>query len=104
MTTWTAVLLALGGTYLAKFAGYLVPQRILEHPLVKHIALLLPVALLAAIVTVQAVTSERSIVVDARLPGIVVAMLLLARRANFLLVVLGAAATTAVVRALGWLA
>lgn len=103
MNLWTAVLAAIAGTYLTKLAGYLVPQRILEHPLVKHVSLLLPVALLSAIVTVQAFTSGRDITLDARLPGIAMAMVLLSRRANFLVVVVGAAATTAVVRALGWL-
>ena len=101
---WGWVLLAAGGAYATKFLGYLVPRRILEHPLVQHMSALLPVALLSAIVAVQALSSGSRLVIDARVPGLAVAVLLLWRRANYLFVVVGAAATTAIVRAMGWLA
>lgn len=101
---WGWVLLAAAGAFATKYIGYLVPRRVLEHPLVQHISALMPVALLSAIVAVQGLTAGRSLVIDARVPGLLVAVLLLWRKANFLLVVVGAAATTAIVRALGWLA
>ena len=59
------------------------------------------VALLAALVGVQTLTSGHTLVVDARLPALVVAAAALALRAPFIVVVLAAALTAAALRALG---
>jgi hypothetical protein len=75
-----------------------VPARVLEHPLVERIADLIPVALLAALVTVQVFASGTTLVVDARAVGLGAAVLLLLVRAPFLVVVFGAALVAAVVR------
>ena len=91
------------GLYLEKLAGYLLPASVLEQASVRRIAALLPIALLAAIVAVQTVGSGRGVALDARIPGLAVAVVLLSRRANFLVTVVGAAATTAIVRHLGWM-
>ena len=101
---WPAIGVTALGLYLEKLAGYLLPARALERDSVRRIAALLPIALLASIVAVQVVASGRAVQLDARLPGIVVAVVLLARRTNFLLMVLAASATTALVRYLGWMA
>jgi len=100
---WPPVLIASLLCYLEKFAGYLLPERLLNRRAVHHIAALLPVALLAGIVTVQAITSKQSIAFDARVPGMAVAVVLMARKTNFLVMVISAAATTAVVRHFGWM-
>lgn len=100
---WAPILLASVGCYIEKFAGYLLPQRWLDTRVVHHVAALLPVALLAGIVTVQAVTSGHAITLDARLPGMLVAIVLMARRTNFLVMVVCASATTACVRYFGLL-
>lgn len=64
---------------------------------------LLPVALLSALVLVQTVAGEGgAVVVDARLVAVGVAVVLLVLRANFLVVVLAAAAVAAGLRAIGW--
>lgn len=101
---WGAIGAASIGLHVEKLAGYLLPARLLDRDGVRRVSSLLPLALLAAIVAVQTVASGRSVQVDARLPGIAVAIVLLARRTNFLLMVLGASATTALVRHLGWMA
>ncbi len=101
---WIPVLIASFGCYAEKLAGYLLPDRILDRRAVHHVAALLPVALLTGIVTVQAITSGHSIVADARVPGMAVATLLMARRTNFLVMVVCASATTAAVRHLGLMA
>jgi len=100
---WVAVLVASAGCFALKLAGWSLPARWLEHERLQRAAVLLPVALLAALVVVQAVASgspdRAGLVVDARAAGLAVAALLLVLRAPFLLVVLAAAATAAVLRA-----
>lgn len=97
---WTAVLVASAGCFLLKLAGWSVPARWLEHPRLQTAAVLLPVPLLAALVVVQAFAGDRALVVDARAAGLAVGAALVLLRAPFLLVVVAAAATAAVLRAL----
>ncbi|MEQ4500904.1 AzlD domain-containing protein [Nocardioides kribbensis] len=96
--TWLAVLGAGVGCYLLKLAGLSVPERVLERPVVRRVADLLPVALLAALVAVQVLAGDRRLEADARLAGLGAAVLLLLARAPFLVVVVGAAATAALLR------
>ncbi|HVM29005.1 MAG TPA: AzlD domain-containing protein, partial [Mycobacteriales bacterium] len=93
--TWTAVLLLAAGAYLLKLVGWLVPARAFEDPRVRRAALLLPVALLAALVVVQAFGEGRSLAVDARAAGLAAGAVALALRAPFLVLVVVAAATAA---------
>jgi hypothetical protein len=60
-----------------------------------------PAALLAALVAVQAATSDGALVLDGRLVGLAVAALALALRAPFIVVLLLAGAAGALVHALG---
>ena len=87
------------GCWLLKLAGWSVPTRWLAHPTVQRAAVLLPVPLLAALVVVQAFAGERALVLDARAAGLAVGAVLVLLRAPFLLVVVAAAATAAVLRA-----
>jgi branched-subunit amino acid transport protein len=59
-----------------------------------------PAALLAALVAVQAVTSGHDLVVDGRLAGLAVAAVALALRAPFIVVLVLAGATGALVHVL----
>ena len=86
------------GCYLLKLAGLSVPSRVLERPLVERVADLIPVALLAALVAVQVFAHGHDLVIDARAPGLGVAVVLLVLRAPFLVVVCGAALAAALVR------
>lgn len=104
MTLWTAVLVASVLCVALKGVGYLLPARWLEAPRPARIADLLTVALLAALVAVQTVASGSVIVLDARLPAVGVAALLLWARAPFLVVVAAAALTAALLRLWGWAA
>jgi branched-subunit amino acid transport protein len=97
---WVAVLVAGAGCYLLKLAGLSVPARVLERPLVARVADLLPVALLAALIGVQVLGSGDRLVVDARLIGLAVAVVALRLRAPFIVVVLAAAGSAALVRLL----
>jgi len=102
MSLWTAVLVASVLCLAVKAVGYLIPAHWLEAPRPARLADLLTVALLSALVVVQTLATGPAIVIDARLPAVAVAAVLLWARAPFLAVVAGAAITAAVSRALGW--
>ncbi|WP_136585298.1 AzlD domain-containing protein [Microbacterium hydrothermale] len=104
MTLWNAVLLASVICVALKAVGYLLPAQWLEAPRPARIADLLTVALLAALVVVQTLAAGPTIVVDARVPAVGVAALLLWARAPFLVVVAAAAVTAALLRLWGWAA
>jgi branched-subunit amino acid transport protein len=96
--TWWALTAACAGCYLLKLAGLTVPTRVLQVPVVRRIADLIPVALLSALVTVQVFGTDGRLVLDARAVGLAVAVVLLLLRAPFLVVVFGAALAAAVLR------
>lgn len=102
MTLWEAVLLAAVICAAWKAFGYLVPPTLFEQPRPARISDLLTVALLAALVAVQSLGDGQAIVVDARVPAVLVAAGLLWLRQSFLLVVVAAAATAALLRLVGW--
>lgn len=104
MTLWTAVVAASLICVALKTLGYLIPARVLEAPTPSRIADLLTVALLAALVAVQTLGLGQEIVVDARVPAVLVAAGLLLLRAPFLVVVLAAGLTAALLRMWGWAA
>ncbi|MCW2605919.1 MAG: branched-chain amino acid transport [Frankiales bacterium] len=95
---WTAVLLGSLGCYLLKLAGWTVPPGLLARDRVRRAATLLPLALLAALVVVQSFADGDALVLDARAAGLGVAGVLVLLRAPFLVVVLAAATTAAVLR------
>jgi uncharacterized membrane protein len=102
VSMWAAVLLASALAYGLKLSGYVVPARWLEGARTRRVTAALPVALLAALVAVQAFTGpggER--VVDSRAAAVAAAVLALALRAPFLAVVVIAAAVAALLRAAG---
>lgn len=98
--TWAALLVACAGCYLLKLAGLSLPSSVLEHPTVRRVADLMPVALLSALIAVQVFTSGQALTLDARVAGLGFAVVALLARAPFLVVVFGAAATAAVIRLL----
>lgn len=98
--TWLAIALTALGCFAFKAAGWVLPPTVLDRPVVRRGALLLPVALLSALVVVQAFGAPRALVLDARAAGLAAGAVALLLRAPFLVVVLVAAATAGVLRAL----
>jgi hypothetical protein len=94
-----AVIVASIGCYLLKLAGLSLPASLLERPEVQRVAVLLPVALLAGLVAVETFGADGRLVVDLRLAGLGAGVIALLLRAPFLVVIVVAAATTAVLRA-----
>ncbi|QDY79356.1 AzlD domain-containing protein [Streptomyces qinzhouensis] len=101
MSVWIAIAVTAIGCYAAKLAGLLVPAEALERPLVRRLAALVPVALLAALTAQQTFSTAGSLVVDARAAGVAAAAVALLLRAPFLVVVAAAVLVTAGVRAIG---
>ncbi|GAA3928135.1 AzlD domain-containing protein [Microbacterium soli] len=101
MSVWSAVLLASCVCVGLKAFGYLVPPRLLEAPRPARISDLLTVALLGALVAVQSLGAGQEILVDARVPAVLVAAGLLWMRQSFLVVVVGAAVVAALLRLTG---
>ncbi|HTY73464.1 MAG TPA: AzlD domain-containing protein [Actinomycetes bacterium] len=95
-----AVAVTCVGCYLLKLAGLSVPPRWLAGERVRAVAVLLPIALLAALTAVQVMASGQSLQVDARLAGLGAAYVCLRLKAPFIVVVLVAAAVAAGLRAL----
>ena len=98
MSTWTAVLLASGGCFLLKLLGWSVPARLLADERVRRGVVLLPLALLSALVVVQTFASGSELVLDARAAALAVAAVAIVLRAPFLVVVGLAALTAALLR------
>ena len=101
MNMWIAIGLTAVGCYAVKLIGLLVPAEALERPVVKRLAALLPVALLAALTAQQTFADGHALVLDARTAGLGAAAVVVLLRAPFLLVVGAAVVVTAGVRALG---
>jgi len=99
---WVAVLVAAAGCYALKLTGLVVPKGVLSNPRVRRFAELVPIALLAALAAVQSFATGQSLTIDpARLAGLGAAVVALLLRAPFLVVIVVAAGTAAVLRALG---
>ncbi len=100
---WNIILLASILALGLKLVGFLVPAKTLARPAPARVANLLTVALLAALVAVQTFAAGQSIVLDARVPAVLVAAALFWLRVPFVVVVVAAAVVAAMLRLLGWM-
>jgi branched-subunit amino acid transport protein len=97
--TWTALLALSAVSYALKASGPVLAGGRRLGPQVRQTLDLVAVPLLAALILVQTVGDGHRLVLDARVPALAVAAILVWRRAPFLVVVLAAAGTAALVRA-----
>ncbi|MFG1944533.1 AzlD domain-containing protein [Nonomuraea sp. NPDC048826] len=96
---WWAIAGVCLGCYALKLAGLAAPRQVLDHPVVRRFAELVPVALLAALIGVQMFTQEGALAFDAaRTAGLGAAIVALLLRAPFLVILAAAAVVTAVAR------
>ena len=104
MSSWAAIFAASAAVFSWKYLGYLVPRRLLESKFLQKLAGFLTIALLSGLVGVQTFiatnssTKAHELVFDARLVALLVAVVLLKLRAPFLVIVIAAAATAALLR------
>ncbi|MEO6714746.1 MAG: AzlD domain-containing protein [Mycobacteriales bacterium] len=97
--SWLPIAAVVIGCFALKLAGTSLPPRILDEPRVAAMAALVPIALFGAVIAIQTIGGDRAYAVDARLAGLAVAVLAVLLKAPFVLVVVAAAATTALIRA-----
>lgn len=104
MTLWIAVILATLLVWALKTAGYAIPQRFVEGAAMSRVSAVVTVALLASLVVSQTLQTPSGLAVDARLPALGVAAVLLYYKAPFLIVLLGAGVVAAGLRFFQWMA
>jgi hypothetical protein len=100
MALWVALSVASVGCMALKFSGYVVPQRMLERGGARRLVETLPVALLSALIAVSTFATQQRLVLDSRAAGLATAIVLVALRAPFVVVVVAACAVAAAVHAL----
>ena len=96
----TSVIIASLAVYSWKLLGYLIPERFITDKF-RDFAERVTVALLAAMVMIQGFTIQGEVVIDARLPALLVAAVLLWLRAPYIVVVIAGAAVAGILRLLG---
>lgn len=96
---WAAILATAAGCYALKLSGWLVPASWLQPARVRTAVTLLPVALLSALVVVQVFVTQGELRVDARAAALLAGAACLWLRLPFLVVVVVAAGTAALIRA-----
>ncbi len=94
---WIATLVTSFICFVLKLLGYSLPESILNKPIVQRINSLIPIALLSALVAVQTFGIEKSVQIDHRLAGVVVAGIALRFKASFPVMMLLAAVTSAAI-------
>jgi branched-subunit amino acid transport protein len=104
MTIWAAIIAASLVVWALKTAGYVLPRRFIEGAAMSRVATVVTVALLASLVVSQTVQTTTGIALDARLPALGVAAVLLYYRAPFLVVLIAAGFVAAGFRFFGILA
>lgn len=99
---WIAVIGTSVFAFALKLIGHSVPARWLAHPRIQRINALIPVVLLTALVTINAVTIKTKIIFDHRIAGIAVAVMALALKLPFPVIVAGAAIGSAIAYHFGY--
>jgi len=94
---WVTALGTSAACFSFKFLGHSVPESWLAHPRAQRINLLIPVALLSALVAIQAFTDKTKIVVDHRMAGVSFAVAAFIAKLPFPVAVFGAAIVSAVI-------
>lgn len=101
MATWAAVIGTSVIAFALKYIGHSIPEKYLTNKRALRINILIPIALLSALVAVNTVVKDGRLVLDQRITGLAVAAIALILKAPFPVVVLGAAASSAIVYRLG---
>ncbi len=83
--------------FLIKYSGTLIPNKVLESEMVRKINALLPIAMLSALVAVQAFANKKELMFDHRAAGLIVAAIALKLKAGFPVVVGSAALVSALI-------
>jgi hypothetical protein len=99
--SWAAVLVLCGAAYALKLVGAIAASRTPEGATAGGRLDVLVVPVIAGLIVVQTLGDGRDIVLDARVPALLVAAVLVWRKAPLLVVVVGAGATAALLHRAG---
>jgi branched-subunit amino acid transport protein len=99
--SWTVLIALCVISYALKAVGPMFAGGRDLNPGTRQVLDMVPVPLLAALILVQTLSVGHRLVIDARLPALAVAAILVWKQAPFVVVVLAAAATAALLRAAG---
>ncbi len=99
--SWGAVLALCAAAYALKALGFVLADRVDADTAARWPLEVVVVPVLAALILVQTLDGGQRLVLDARLPALLVAALLVWRRAPLVVVVLAAGATAALLRLFG---
>ena len=94
---WTVLLLTSALSLAIKWFGHAVPERWLSNPRLQRINALVPISLLSALVVAQGLVLKTHVVIDHRVAGLLAAVAALFAKAPFPVVVVVAAASSALV-------
>ena len=97
--SWAAIIVLAAGAYGFKLAGVLAGNR-LGDGIVRRAVQLIPAALFCALILLQTFERDTELVIDARLAGLVVAVIAAWRKVPFVGVIVLAMAATAITRLL----
>ena len=97
--TWTLIFVLAAGVSLQRLVGMFAGGALLARvPVFARLASLIPAAVVAAVIVQLTFASGRSLTVDPRMAGMLVAGVLVWRKAPIVIVILGAALVTALLR------
>jgi hypothetical protein len=94
---WVATIATSLICFLLKFFGYSLPESVLNRPMIQRINALIPIVLLSALIAVQTIGDGKSLSIDHRLSGVIVAAIALRLGANFPIMMGLAALTSALI-------
>lgn len=94
---WWGVIGTSVAAFSLKYLGHSIPHKYLEHPTIQRTNMLIPIALLSALVGVQTFTLKSRLILDHRAVGLAVALIALKLRAPFPVVVVLAAISSSLV-------
>lgn len=94
---WLAILISSALIFIARIIGYSLPGSLLAKERLQRITTLIPIVLLAALVGSQSMVKDGEVVIDHRLAGLVAGAIALRLRGSFLVVLVVAGLTGALV-------
>lgn len=101
MSAWIWIVAACAIAFATKFVGFLVPESVLDSPIVRQVSAACTVGLLSALVVTNTFTAGQDLVLDARVVALLAAATALAVRIPFIGVVAIGAVAAAVARWFG---
>jgi len=99
---WVTIGVGIAIIFLTKLAGQFIPASWVASPKIAPIIALVSVALLAGLAAQQTLDGGHHLVLDARVAALAVAAIALWRKVPFVVVIILAAATAALLRHFGW--